>query len=365
MVSHIFVISYVMSYMIWRLILVMCRRLLSYWRLSPTIRILFLNSMWYVTLIWMGMAWCGMHGHNSFSTAPFVPAAARVQNTQQTTRKCPWCISVRLSPSIWPQIASCNRQVCPCYTTLPATRDCPACTSALLQMYWGEPPSSPASLTAAVIRIFPTNSRTADSWGRHPPIPSRIAGMAAEFTRWISGCGATDGASPGRCPLMRRKLSGRINWVRQGKGLRRQRNAVGRQQHVQRRRNENVCSNFIYDIICDITILDVIYDIIYDITIFNYDIITMISYMTSQYLYDIIYDLNHASIFMAWGFCTVSPTCLAFMKMLYILPIICKKCHEVGLWFSGKIDCPAVCRPGFESWKHHSVFCSFLRVHRH
>ena len=64
----------------------------------------------------------------------------------------------------------------------------------------------------------------------------------------------------------------------------------------------------------------------------------MISYMTSQYLYDIIYDLNHASIFMAWGFCTVSPTCLAFMKMLYILPTICIKCHEVGLWFSGKID---------------------------
>ena len=55
------------------------------------------------------------------------------------------CISAHLSPSIWPQTASYNRQVCPCCTTLPATSDCPAYTSAQWQMCWGEPPSSPAS----------------------------------------------------------------------------------------------------------------------------------------------------------------------------------------------------------------------------
>jgi hypothetical protein len=42
-----------------------------------------------------------------------------------------------LSPSIWPQIAWCKRQVCPCYTTLPAIPDCPAYIYAQWQMYWG------------------------------------------------------------------------------------------------------------------------------------------------------------------------------------------------------------------------------------
>ncbi len=85
-----------------------------------------------------------------------------------------------------------------------------------------------------------------NSWllGQRPQIPSRIAGTAADCTRWIYGCGATDRARPGRCPSRRRRLPGRIESARQEKGQRRQRNATGRRQpeSVQRQRNENVCS---------------------------------------------------------------------------------------------------------------------------
>lgn len=167
-----------------------------------------------------------------------------------------------------------NRQVCPCYMTLPATRDCPVYTSAQWQMYWGEPHSSPASSTATPTRLFPTNSGIADSWDQHPPIPSRIAGTAADCTRWISGCGATDGASPGRCPSRRQRLPGRIVSARQEKGQRRQRNAAGRRrpEGVQRRRNENKCylwyhiwhhdMTSVHDIIVGVMMSPPYYDII-------------------------------------------------------------------------------------------------------
>ena len=67
-------ISYMISY-IWHMIsymtsFVLCRRLSSFWRLSPTIQTLLLNSMRHVTLTWQEMAWCGMHALSSFSTAP-------------------------------------------------------------------------------------------------------------------------------------------------------------------------------------------------------------------------------------------------------------------------------------------------------
>ena len=224
------------------------------------------------------------------TTAPFAVAAARVLNTRPTTQRCLWCISARLSPSIWPQIAWCKRQVCPCYTTLPATSNCPVYTSAQRQMYWGEPLSSPASSTATPTRLFPTNLRLADSWDQHPLMPSRIAGTAADCTRWISGCGATDGASPGRCPSRRQRLPGRIESARQGEGQKRPKNAAGRRQpeSVQRQPNENIC--------CHTT-----YDVTYDITIWHQHMISLLVLMISLKPCDIrVIHWNMISCFVLW-----------------------------------------------------------------
>ena len=148
------------------------------WRLFQTIRI-------FVISIWRGVVWCGMYALSSFSTSPFVVGEKR--NTYHATRRCPWFISAHLSPSIWPQTASCNGQVCPCYTTLLATRVCPAYTLALQPMFWNEPPSSPASSAATSIQLFHS---------------------AADSTWWISGCGATDGANPGQYLSRGGRLSG-------------------------------------------------------------------------------------------------------------------------------------------------------------
>jgi hypothetical protein len=136
--------------------------------------------------------------------------------------------------------------------------------------------SSPASSTATPIQLFPSNSRTADSLVQRLPIPRRIAGTAADSTRWISGCGATDWSNPGRFPLRRRRLSGGSKWGGLGPGRRRQRNrdAAGRRPPESAQQNEIVFS---------LVTQDITYDIIYDIA--DYDII--VSVMLSYWCYDI------------------------------------------------------------------------------
>ncbi len=78
----------------------------------------------------------------------------------------------------------------------------------------GWAPLIPCFIVGNTHPTIPTSSRTAESWDRHPPLPSRIAGTAADCTRWISGCGAMDEASPGRCPSTRQRLPGRIKSAR-------------------------------------------------------------------------------------------------------------------------------------------------------
>ncbi len=112
----------------------------------------------------MVMTWCVLLSLDSSSTAPCVWPAPRRQYTAVCRRRCPWCISARLSPLAWLRRSTCSKLECPCSITLPATCACPASTSARWPMCWGATPSFCASL------VLPhTTSRTIQVLDTLPP----------------------------------------------------------------------------------------------------------------------------------------------------------------------------------------------------
>ena len=61
-----------------------------------------------------------------------------------------------------------------------------------------------------------------------PPTRSGTGATAAGCTRWTSGCGATAGAAPGWCPLLRRRGLGASMSAREGSGRQRRENIAAR-----------------------------------------------------------------------------------------------------------------------------------------
>ncbi len=140
--------------------------------------------------------------------------------------------------------------MCPCYTTLPATRVCPAYTFAWQPMYWGEP----------LIPCFIDGNTQ----------PNYSLQIQGQQTPWYSVCRYTEGSLEQQQTQQGESLAvalrmeptpddvyqggGGCYWqVRasergQNTGRRRQRSAAGRQQPESVQRNETVISLFTYDI---------------------------------------------------------------------------------------------------------------------
>ncbi len=143
------------------LFLVVSRTAWSYSRPTPTIRI-----QWNRLDGWRIGVVCAPSTLLQLYLVPDTGQAPRGQCTAVRTRRCPWCISARLSPLTWPRIVSYSELECPCCMNWPATSACPASTSAQWPMCWGEPRSFRASSAATVTPAASQRGRSEGGWRR-------------------------------------------------------------------------------------------------------------------------------------------------------------------------------------------------------
>ncbi len=166
------------------------------------------------------MTWYGRRALNSSSTVHCARQALRgtAAATAVRTTMCPWCISARLSLSIWPPAVSCRELECPCCMTRPATRCCPSSTSAQWQTFWDEHSRFHSSLAATSTPLFRIPSRTISVLEVPQLTRNEIGATAADFTRWTLERGATEGGALGWRPWRRLKESGASVPARAGSG---------------------------------------------------------------------------------------------------------------------------------------------------